>query len=251
MCCFCGGGVKAITQDHIPPRGVFLEKKWPEQYVFPACEPCNNGSAADDSLIAFLSRMNMDMLEGTVEAREWAKLLAALRENHPGLTGEMILSANEIRRWMEKRKLAKPQGKAYGEMPMIRIPERIVQAVGRFNRKLLRALHYKHTGRIVPLDAWTMLKWWTNANLIASEFPREIADIMPGRVTLQRSNLSLGDQFNYVFGTDDKGTMGAYLAGFRRSFAVAGFVVFDAALMEDFDEQAAEKVVEGAVAAIT
>jgi len=249
FCCFCGGSAAATTQDHIPPRGIFAEKKWPEGYVFPGCTSCNNGSARDDALVAFLSRMNVDAADGTVEAMEWNKLLTSIREHYPGLAREMILSANEVRRWMRKHGVAKPFGLTYGEVPMIRIPEVIVAAVRRFNNKLLRALHYKHTGMIIPSTAWTHLQWWTNANLLAREFPREIAEMMPGRAALKRGKVLLGNQFGYSFGTGNDGTLGAYLATFRKSFVVVGVVVFDAALMVDIDEKAVDSTVQHVVEA--
>jgi len=37
VCCFCGGSRAAETGDHVPGRAIFLERKWPEGYLFPAC----------------------------------------------------------------------------------------------------------------------------------------------------------------------------------------------------------------------
>src|SRR5207244_7527319 len=58
---------------------------------------------------------------------------------------------------------------------------------------------------------------------------------------------SLGDQFSYALGTGSDGTIGAYLSAFRKSFAVVGLVVFDAALMADVDERAVGSAMEHAI----
>lgn len=213
--------------------------------MFPACQPCNNGSASDDALVAFLARCNTALEGGGPEAKEWERYQAALKEHFPGIVNEMIMSANEVRRWMQKRGVARPEGVAYGEVPIIKIPKVIVAAVSRFNEKLLRALHYKHTGKIVPGTAWTFCKWWTNANLMAGEFPRELAEMMPGRASLRRGQVLLTDQFSYAFAVGEEGTLGAYLSAFRTSFAVAAVVVFDPSLMANVDKNAAEAALSG------
>jgi hypothetical protein len=246
-CCFCGGSTPATTRDHLPPRSVFVEKKWPEGYEFPACLTCNNGSAGDDALIAFLSRMNPGRDHTPTEEKEWAKLLASLQEHYPGVTRGMLLGANEVRRWMTDRKVPKPPGKAYGEMPIIKIPKLLVTAVERFNAKLLRALHYKHTGRIVPSGAWTRTRWWTNANLAAGEFPQDIANLIPGVAVLQRGKVSLQKQFSYKFGVGDNGQMGAYLAALGGAFATVGLVVFDRALVAGIDEKSVQDAIDRSV----
>ncbi len=55
MCCFCGGGRPATTVDHVPPRACFPKDLMPEDFEFPACEECNNGTAKQDTIFAFIS----------------------------------------------------------------------------------------------------------------------------------------------------------------------------------------------------
>jgi len=98
LCCFCGGRAITVTQDHLPPRSIFVEKKWREGYTFPACEACNLGSSRDDAMVAFLSRWNAGREPTQTESAEWKRLLAAFREHHPAAVREMIMSANEKRR---------------------------------------------------------------------------------------------------------------------------------------------------------
>lgn len=106
LCCFCGGRASTTTQDHLPPRSIFVEKKWPEGYVFPACEACNVGSSRDDAMVAFLSRWNAGREPTETESREWQRLLAAFKEHHPAAVREMLMSANQKRRWMTARRFS-------------------------------------------------------------------------------------------------------------------------------------------------
>lgn len=82
---------------------------------------------------------------------------------------------------------------------------------------------------------------------MTGRFPREIIEIMPGRAILQRDSVSLGDQFSYAFGTGDDGALGAYLATFRGSFAVAGLVAFDPTFMTEVDEKSVERALGSVV----
>jgi len=133
-CIFCGGLTPAVTQDHVPPRGIFTSKKWPQGYVFAACAECNNGAARDDALVAFLARIDTRREPTETEHAEWDRLLRALKEQYPGIARQMVLGANDVRRWMDRHKVAKPPGIAFGEVPIIKIPDVIVEAVGRFKQ---------------------------------------------------------------------------------------------------------------------
>jgi hypothetical protein len=232
-CCFCGGNNPATTKDHIPPRSVFSNHKWPESYEFPACLNCNNGSARDDAVIALYSRFNPGQ-DRTEEGRaEWLRHLRAFNENYPGEAQKSLLTANEKRRYLGTHKIAKPDGVAYGELPLIKFTPFVREVIDRFSRKMTLAFHYKHTNKIVPADAWVMTQFWTNLHRMVNAIPQEIFDLVPSGVELRRDNRSLSDQFSYRFGISDDGTMGVYMAAFRKTFIVAGLICFDASLMKD------------------
>jgi len=232
FCCFCGGAEHATSKDHLPPRTVFRDKKWPEGYEFPACEKCNNGSAENDALVGMMSRFGPGDDSRDPEREDSKKLIQAFKERHPDVAKEMILRTNEVRQVFRKEKLEKPAGLAYAEIPIVRIPKRIINAVEQFSEKLICALHYKHTNRkIVPSKECLKIRWWTNVSLISGKFPTELGSIVRGAVSLKNGNVSLHDQFSYKFGVSDDGMIGAYLATFRKSFAIFGLVAFDPQLL--------------------
>src|SRR5438128_2693809 len=81
-CCFCGGGVAATTEDHIPARTLFRGKQWPERYVFPACTNCNHASSLDELALAALVRIQVsDFTPG--DELEFEEALAKLNRRRP------------------------------------------------------------------------------------------------------------------------------------------------------------------------
>jgi hypothetical protein len=235
-CCFCGGGMPATTRDHIPPRSVFSNRRWPESYQFPACFACNNGSARDDAVVALYSRFNPGRDRTAEERAEWLRHLRAFTKHYPGEALKSLLTANEKRRYLEANKIAKPDNVAYGELPLMKFTPFVREAIGRFSRKMTLAFHYKHTGKIAPPNAWVMTRFWTNLHRVLNVIPQELFDLVPRDVELRRDNRSLGDQFSYRFGISDDGTIGGYMAAFRKTFLVMGLICFDASLMRDVDD---------------
>jgi hypothetical protein len=65
VCIFCGGGEKATTIEHCPPRAMFQFRDWPEGFEFPACESCNHGTA-DHDLIISLNRHDFSRYSSAV-----------------------------------------------------------------------------------------------------------------------------------------------------------------------------------------
>lgn len=247
LCCLCGGGILATTHDHIPPRSVFSSRKWPEGYEFPACFACNNGSAEEDSVIALFSRFNPGRERTEEDRAEWLLQLRAFNERFPGEAQKTLLTANQKRRYLEKMKIAKPEGVAYGELPLIQLTPFVRDRIDRFSRKMTLAFHYKHTRKIVPADAWLMTRFWTNLHRVVNEIPQELFDLMPLSVKLRRDNRVLDDQFSYRFAVSDDGTIGAYMSAFRKTFLVTGLVCFDASAMGDVGDAEVDEATKSIV----
>ncbi len=56
-CCFCGGVNAATTVDHVPPRACFPKDLMPEDFEFPACKECNNGTSKQDTIFGFCAML--------------------------------------------------------------------------------------------------------------------------------------------------------------------------------------------------
>jgi len=190
-----------------------------------------------------ISRMNAGRDSTSQEWIEWEKQLRAFDERHPGEREKLILTANEKRAALRSYQIELPDGMAYGELPLIKFTPLIHKAVERVARKLTLALHYKHTTKIVPSDAWVHVVWRTNVHKVANAIPEELFKLFPIQADLHRDQKSLGDQFSYTFSISDNGELGGYVAMFRQVFLVIGIVVFDASSMRNDDGNQLEKVV--------
>lgn len=55
VCAICGESGKKLTEDHIPPKGLFGEKGKREPIIVLSCEDCNTGSSKEDELCRLLA----------------------------------------------------------------------------------------------------------------------------------------------------------------------------------------------------
>jgi hypothetical protein len=110
---------------------------------------------------------------------------------------------------------------------MVAIDQQIAgAAIDAVFRKLMCALHYKHTGNILPADGTITVKWCTNAALSAfmtDDMKAFVADLTE-KPTLARNGKDLSDQFDYRYRTSDDGNSSMYFIKFRQSIFGAGIV---------------------------
>ena len=84
-CCFCGATEASTTIDHVPPKACFPDGYWPEEFEFPACEACNQGSKREDQLFGFYSQL-LDFNESNRTPEDNAKMTKlrdAIARNYP------------------------------------------------------------------------------------------------------------------------------------------------------------------------
>jgi hypothetical protein len=81
-CVYCGGIILASEPDHMPPRILFSRKQRPNDLVFPSCSECNRGSAAIDTIIAWLGRSYPDSVDPK-EREEVRSIGASMGSNYP------------------------------------------------------------------------------------------------------------------------------------------------------------------------
>jgi hypothetical protein len=153
----------------------------------------------------------------------------------------MQISANRKRELARRASLAPEPGQAYGDLPLVRVPEPARLAVPVFAEKLAKALHFTHSGRIVPAEAAMQHRWFTNFNEIEGTIPKDIFTVPPGFPNVRRTAVDLSDQFNYRYAMADTGDLSVFTVWFRFSFCINVAVVFDPAVM---DRLLAEMVTE-------
>lgn len=231
LCCFCGGGVAAAEEDHIPARGLFRERAWPEGYVFPACVECNRGSADDELAMAWLVRIQISSPD-QAEERELERALRNLHDRHPDwIDGIEILSRTETRQELRRKRMRLAD---FGttEIGVVKVPEILSSVPRRYAMKLAKALHYRHTGRIVPTDGRVDALVYPNSACLSGELPLDEFALLRGEPVISRAGKQLSDQFSYRYGAAPEGDCSAYIIQFGESMAIAAFVFEDVLVYE-------------------
>ncbi|MCB1864444.1 MAG: hypothetical protein KDG50_03375 [Chromatiales bacterium] len=223
-CCFCGGDTQAVEKDHIPSRSLFDDRQWPEEYVFPACTSCNRCTSDAERIIALISRLHDgDPGEGSEACLR--KHAQAVGRRNPDILSALQPTVRTARNAAKKYGVAVPNGKVSTEMGFLDLSHPgILEAITIFGRKLSLALYYKHTGRILGSRGGIAVNWFTNLELTAGELPPKVLSVMNGFPKVERANTSLGKQFYYRYGITACKTALGFVAYFRQSFAILGFV---------------------------
>jgi hypothetical protein len=127
------------------------------------------------------------------------------------------LSMREKRAFLKSENLKAPNGLSNLHLAGISAEEaeRTLDVV---IKKLSRALHYKHTGNVLPSEKSEIhVRWFTNA--YTESFERDFADFrnLPACPAIVRNRRDLSDQFAYRYGLDPAHGLSAYLidSGFR------------------------------------
>jgi len=225
-CIFCGGSTPADSAEHYPPKAVFTERRFPEGYVFPACQQCNAGTRHQDKVIAFLSRMEPS--DDPKLSDELAKLFNSLANERPKDIRQLFsLSGVEKKKAAEKIQYKIPAGTLYRDLPIVKVPDWIDETVNIFIQKLTKALHFHHTGLTFPATGLIESRWYTNANHLAGQIPEQLFNIPTETPILVRAKVDLSNQFNYRYGISEDSTFAMYSVFFRYAFCFTSILVFD------------------------
>ncbi|MES2192199.1 MAG: hypothetical protein V4454_18935 [Pseudomonadota bacterium] len=242
FCCFCGGGNPATTEDHIPARGLFLGRYWPEGYVFPACDPCNNSTSKDEFLLAWLVRINVTDYSQAAE-KEFDRICRDLQRTSPEIWATLRLhSRAETRRLQRDNNLP-----AFGLFPGVDIvhsmtvPPEVLLAADRYGVKLAKALHYFHTGKVVPLTGAVKVKVFTNAEAVGAASLNKVLQTLTEKPQIRRAQTTLNGQFDYNYVVVEDGAASAFVVSFGHSTIMVLVVFHDA---QRYEESKARRVLD-------
>lgn len=226
ICCFCGGEAAAEGEDHIPSRQFFDRRSWPESYVFPACHPCNQKTRHLEQIVAFVARSSPS--EYSPAAREeMRKIIRAVANNYPKVFSEIRGSARAKRRLLKSLGIKKPTEISTADLSLMHLGGPIVKdSIDLYGRKLLLAMHYKHSGRIVPRDGIIAVRWYTNIDVANEAIPQSVIEMLGGLPKIMRGRTSLHKQFGYRYGVSDEGDLAMYFVRLRGTIHYVGVVSF-------------------------
>ena len=215
----------------MPARVLFEKRQWPEGYEFPACIRCNRTTRHDEQVVALISRLQPDVATKVAHA-EFDALFKAVARNYPEVLVEMYPTQEQVRRGVEKYRLAVPQGLTPSDLPLLSVAgPKVNRAIENFALKLFCALYYHHSTIVLGLNGGVAIRWYTNLQIDNEEIPRELASVTNRFPRLIRSTQPLKDQFFYRWGITDDKKIAAFVVFFRKAFAIVGYVNQDAAQM--------------------
>lgn len=229
FCCYCGGKTPATTQDHWPSRELFVRRQWPDGYVFPACEPCNNASSRVEGLFALVARMGRKEKESDVEWRDALRRLAdGQRVRHPGVLGSMEMSATRKRAVFREQKWTLPKGETYSGLGLANINHpAIISAIEMCARKLLLSLYYRHTGRALTAEGSAAFQWATNTLRTDENLDKLLAQLPAIQRPAHHWTTPLSDQFSYRWGTSTDDNLAIFVVLLQGSFVIMGAMSAD------------------------
>ena len=179
FCCFCGGGRKAATQDHIPPRSFFLGRKHPKGLEFPACLECNNASSNEEDIASLISK-----IQGTVSNKS---LLKDFEERSESYIKTMII--NKIR--------LTDTGLMAGGNHWLKTDDRTQEAIIMLSTKIVLALYYKVYEKTSIVPEQRIALTYLPENRITDEFTG-VWPFPPKETHFRRKEISNQFYYRYV-----------------------------------------------------
>lgn len=199
ICCFCGGQVRAVEIEHIPPRFMFLSKHRPKGFEFPTCEPCNRASRKTDTVVSFLAKFgSLKNLSESYQS-DFDTALKGLFHNCPETFDEIYHGRQGNRK--AERKFREKYGQ---DAAIVSLGPKQKEHLNLFGLKLTLATYYFLTDRVATQRARISVSIHTSQNLIEDTAPREL-NFLGYFDTMKQGTWQVPEQFLYRFGfTEDK-----------------------------------------------
>jgi hypothetical protein len=230
------GNRQSSLQEFQPsPAGIpqaFDQRQRPKGLEFPTCDGCNHRTRLTDLVAPLLGRVYPDS-ENDPNKKELKKLLAAVRNNVPGLLQEMMVDEpgqTAARRTIPKMPAGSAVLRANGPI--------LTKHMITFGAKLGLAFHFEAHGAFLPQEGGVQSMYFTNVNAARDELPMQIINLLPRAQTLRQGRKDVLDQFSYSFRLTDEKRHSVFYAVFRQSFAIAAVTALDRSefLMKNADK---------------
>ncbi|CAO3357469.1 hypothetical protein [Azospirillum palustre] len=217
MCVYCGGNVRAVDVDHMPPRSVFDRKYRPKGLEFPSCKACNAGSAGVDQIVGMMCRI-YQLNRSNESEEEIAEIITGVKNNYPRLLEEMLPS------FSQRLHFYRVHGPTFINGSILNASGPILsKAMDLFGAKAGLALHYHETSQIVPETGGVAVKWFSNYDAATGEIPKDLIEILGELSTLRQGRIEVSDQFKFKSVCSEDGDLWLHWMSFRTSFAICAF----------------------------
>jgi hypothetical protein len=224
-CCFCGGTVRSTSEDHVPPRACFPPGYHPEGMEFPACDRCNQATRKHDDIFGFYS-MALDFNEQNLEHDTLIKRGSGIKNNYAEAYPNFSLSANEKRKKLRRMGLRKMTGQSLSEIGMFHLPPDLKNALDIQVRKLISAIYFKETGKILSYGRRIAGLWQQKQDAERAPLTRYLNELLPEyRQPTRASIKDYGSRFCYKFGYMEDSDFFAFAAQIGDGFILMGLTL--------------------------
>jgi hypothetical protein len=201
--------------------------------VFPACEKCNSASRLDELVMTAVVRFRVSNFASEEDELEFEKAVDNLRRYKPGLLDKLKeYSRAQTRRWFKDRGMGSANLPGVGELYIVEYPDEMHEATERYAMKLGKALHYFHTGKIIPESGLVRGYPYTNSADVPPEAIENTLRAMTNKSVTKRDQTLLDGQFTYRYGIVEEGEGSAYVVVFGESLLMLIMAVMDGAAFE-------------------
>jgi len=147
ICAICGIR-KAVTKDHVPPRGIFVKPRPNNLIKVPACVPCNNRASDLDERFRVYLVLHVGGSGGAGEELFTKEALRTIRHNKK--------LNRKILQGMAPVNLTTPGGVIYDRGYRVRWDS---EAHDKVAERMIRGLYYHHYNEILGKKAYVKVQW--------------------------------------------------------------------------------------------
>jgi hypothetical protein len=220
QCYFCGGANASTTVDHVPPRACFPDGYSPEDFEFPACKACNEGTVKHDQVFGFYSLL-LDFDESKVLQKVYLEKLEKLKKGIANNYPDALPDESTMIPIHRFGPIVTPQPIAVelATQPALK------EAVTHIGAKLTHALYYREVTDILSLGHRFTCGLYQPQRSGTEDLHQFLWSLLPNAVVGNRRNIrEYGERFRYLCGYKEPEDLFVYAAQFGRGFVLWGIV---------------------------
>lgn len=229
-CCLCGGGVKAETREHVPPKALFDRSQRPDQLVVPACCRCNSGTRTSDLVTAIIARWRST--EPTAAERiDHGRLSNRIATQAPELIVEWTKNAGAVSQRQARRHLANNGVPISDGAKFVTIGPKTLPYLNQFAHKLTLGLYFEKTGKCFPNTGLFRAFLKSKEDFGGQDIPKEILALTGNPRTLVQGSWNTAEQFEYRVNYNADNGLFMHASRLRTNLFVFGMASEDATLL--------------------
>jgi hypothetical protein len=209
-----------MTLDHVPPKACFPLGHWPEEFEFPSCNLCNNGTSKNDTIFGFYS-MLLDFNEDnrtSADRGRITQLRAEIEKRFPDALPDL-----------SKREPVCRVGRVFSPSPVaisLDTNPAMREAMSTIGEKLAHALYYREMKKILTPDHSFFASMYQIQRDGTQDLTAYFKQLLPDFTVGTRINIKkYGDRFAYMSGCKPAEDFFVFAAQFGHGLICWGMIL--------------------------